>query len=197
MPVRYLLFPDAGGGSNTNLVIDNSTQVNTLEAPTLSWDAALSPGDVAQAQAIDSPLVSTDTILVPAAVGQAQAVDSLALSVSGATDLSADDISQTQAIDAAVVSTVCGLSVADVAQPQALDNVTLTPGTSGVLTDSEKIDLILDILANRQTLDAATGIYTLYADDGATVLYTAAAWEDIAGTTPYRGRGLARLDAMQ
>ena len=65
------------------------------------------------------------------------------------------------------------------------------------LTDSEKIDLILDILSNRQELNPATGLYTLYADDGVTVLKTAYAWEDQAGTIPYRGQGLKRLDAMQ
>lgn len=67
----------------------------------------------------------------------------------------------------------------------------------GALTDSEKLDLILDILSNRQTLDATTGIYTLYADDGVTVLKTARAWEDAEGTQPYRGRSLKRLDALQ
>lgn len=64
------------------------------------------------------------------------------------------------------------------------------------LTDSEKIDLILDILRNRQVLDPASGLYTLYADDGVTVLYTAQAWEDAAGTIPYSGGCLRRLDAM-
>lgn len=64
------------------------------------------------------------------------------------------------------------------------------------LTDSQKIDLILDILSNKQTLDSSTGLYTLYADDGVTVLYTTTAWEDAAGTVPYRGKGLARLDAL-
>lgn len=73
-------------------------------------------------------------------------------------------------------------------------SATLTHGVS--LTDSQKIDLILDILSNRQELDSATGTYTLYADDGVTVLYTAAAWEDAAGAIPYRGRELRRLDAL-
>jgi hypothetical protein len=62
--------------------------------------------------------------------------------------------------------------------------------------DAYKLDLILDILSNRQELDPVTGIYTLYADDGVTVLKTALAWEDAAGTIPYRGRALQRLDAM-
>lgn len=63
-------------------------------------------------------------------------------------------------------------------------------------SDSAKLDLILDILQNKQVLDPATGLYTLYADDGVTVLYTAAAWEDAAGTIPYSGGCLRRIDAM-
>lgn len=47
------------------------------------------------------------------------------------------------------------------------------------------------------TLAMQRDYLTLHIDDGTTVLYTAAAWEDVAGTIPYRGQGLARLDAMQ
>lgn len=65
------------------------------------------------------------------------------------------------------------------------------------MTDSQKLDLIIDILSNKQTLNPATGIYTLYADDGVTPIYTAAAYEDAAGTVPYRGQALQRLDSLQ
>jgi predicted deacylase len=78
----------------------------------------------------------------------------------------------------------------------AATGLTATITSTASLSDSEKIDLILDILSNRQLLDATSGLYTLYADDGVTVLKTALAWEDTAGTIPYRGQGLKRLDAM-
>jgi hypothetical protein len=71
----------------------------------------------------------------------------------------------------------------------------LLPGCGG-LSDSDKLDLILDILQNKQVLDPASGMYTLYADDGVTVLYTAQAWEDAAGTVPYNGGCVRRIDAM-
>jgi hypothetical protein len=67
---------------------------------------------------------------------------------------------------------------------------------TGTLTDSQKIDLILDILQNKQVLDPITSMYYLYADDGVTVLYSAPAWEDAAGTIPYSGGCVRRLDAM-
>lgn len=63
-------------------------------------------------------------------------------------------------------------------------------------SDSAKLDLILDILQNKQVLDPVTGLFTLYADDGVTVLYTAPAWEDAAGTIPYSGGCVRRIDAM-
>jgi hypothetical protein len=63
-------------------------------------------------------------------------------------------------------------------------------------SDSEKIDLILDLLQNRQELNPTTGTFTVYADDGVTVLKTALAWEDAAGTIPYSGKTLRRIDAL-
>lgn len=58
------------------------------------------------------------------------------------------------------------------------------------------LDLILKILTNRQELNPATGTFTLYDDDGTTVLYTTNAWADAAGTTPYSGGALRRIDAL-
>lgn len=72
-----------------------------------------------------------------------------------------------------------------------------TVTSTAQLTDSEKIDLILDILSNKQTLDPVSHTYTLFADDGVTVLKTALAWEDAAGTIPYKGMALQRLDPME
>lgn len=58
------------------------------------------------------------------------------------------------------------------------------------------LDTILKILRNRQELNPATGIFTIYDDDGTTVLYTANAWADAAGTVPYSGGALRRIDAL-
>lgn len=111
-----------------------------------------------------------------------------------------------QRIDAAVGNAIANGEQAAIDAANLIDTVvanaiatgtTASISTNVPLTDSEKIDLILDILSNKQTLSETTGLYTLYADDGTTVLKTAAAWEDVAGTIPYRGRGLARLDELQ
>jgi len=58
------------------------------------------------------------------------------------------------------------------------------------------LDLILKILVNRQELNPATGTFTLYDNDGTTVLYTTSAWADVAGTVPYSGGALRRIDAL-
>jgi hypothetical protein len=79
--------------------------------------------------------------------------------------------------------------VADALHAHTLDNVVLsTPGGT--------LDLILKILANRQELNPTTGTFTLYDDDGTTVLYTTNAWADAAGTAPYSGGALRRIDAL-
>ncbi len=60
----------------------------------------------------------------------------------------------------------------------------------------DTLDLILKILRNRQELNPATGTFTLYDDDATTVLYTTSAWADAAGTVPYSGGALRRIDAL-
>lgn len=56
--------------------------------------------------------------------------------------------------------------------------------------------LIYKLLANRQELDPTAGVFRLYDDDGLTVLLSAPAWEDAAGTIPYRGQELRRIDRL-
>lgn len=67
---------------------------------------------------------------------------------------------------------------------------------AGGAVSVDEATLILKILTNRQELSAATGKYTLYDDDAITILYQANAWEDVAGTIPYRGHGCGRIDAL-
>lgn len=64
-------------------------------------------------------------------------------------------------------------------------------------TPTTDLQLILKILGNRQELDATTGTFRLYDDDGVTILYEVGAWADTAGTVPYSGGVLARLDRLQ
>ncbi len=81
------------------------------------------------------------------------------------------------------------LSIADALHAHTADNITI----GGLYTD---LELILKILSNRQELNAGTGTFTIYDDDSVSVLFTANAWSDAAGTIPYSGGTLGRIDAL-
>lgn len=49
---------------------------------------------------------------------------------------------------------------------------------------------------NRVVTDPVAGTITVYAEDDATVLYSAPLWQDAAGTTPYAGAGAERRDRL-
>ena len=78
-----------------------------------------------------------------------------------------------------------------------VDGVDLGTATATItIGGPSDLDLILKILRNRQELNASTGTFTIYDNDSVTVLYTANAWADAAGTIPYSGGTLARIDAL-
>ena len=81
------------------------------------------------------------------------------------------------------------LAVADSWHVHTASNVVLA-------FDVDELSLILKILRNRQELNPSTGKFTLYDDDGTTVLMESNAWADADGTIPYSGGILARLDAL-
>lgn len=69
-------------------------------------------------------------------------------------------------------------------------------GTTANIIAGDPLTLILKILSNKQMLDAATGLFTIYDDDGVSVLYQSHAWADVGGTVPYSGGQLRRIDAL-
>ena len=50
------------------------------------------------------------------------------------------------------------------------------------------------ILKNRTETNPATGVMTVYDDDGTTVLFTANIWENVTATTPYSGNAVNRRE---
>lgn len=104
-----------------------------------------------------------------------------------------------------VIATTPGNAVADgvTAAIQGSITISCTPGNAvadgvaaTVTAAVSQLDLILKILRNRQELNPATGKFTLYDDDGTTILKQSNAWADVAGTRPYSGGTLARIDAL-
>jgi len=107
--------------------------------------------------------------------------------------------------NAVTISCTPGNAVADgvTAAVQASVTISCTPGNAvadgvaaTVTAAVSQLDLILKILRNRQELNPATGKFTLYDDDGTTILKQSNAWADVAGTRPYSGGTLARIDAL-
>lgn len=64
------------------------------------------------------------------------------------------------------------------------------------LSTSTQAALILKILRNKTATDPATGVMTVYDDDGVSVLFTANIYQDVSGSTPYDGNGINLKDRL-
>ena len=201
----------------TLVTVADSTQANTASQSAINQThlvsvAASNQANVSSDAAIQQAhLVSVSTsnqanVASPASITQALDKFVTAADSTQSNAASAGSIQQTHLIQCAGVAIDNVASASSVVQEHLLTAANSAQGNScssasvgsfTPLTDSEKIDLILDILSNKQTLDPVSGLYTLYADDGVTVLKTALAWEDVARTIPYRGMSLQVLDPME
>ena len=213
LPASYLLTePAAGGGGTPTLTVPDSNHAHALDNVVLTSSTALTVQDMAHGHALDNVILSTTgaTSLTVADLLHAHALDAVVLT--SQTDLVVADLTHGHALDG-VILTLGGVNlvIADIIHAHALDNVALTLDTYLAVADllhahtidnvlvsipGGTLDLILKILVNRQELNPTTGTFTLYDDDGVTVLYTTSAWADAAGTVPYSGGALRRIDAL-
>jgi hypothetical protein len=73
----------------------------------------------------------------------------------------------------------------------------LTTAESNVLMGLPgTVSTIEKITRNKMITDPATGVLTVYDDDGATPLMTANIFKDAAGTVPYNGTGAERRERL-
>lgn len=198
--------------SSTTLAVQDMAHAHALDAPTLSTGTALTVADAQHAHALDNVTLSTTgaTSLTVADSLHGHALDAVGLTSQAY--LAVADMLHAHALDG-VTLTLGGINlvIAEVLHAHALDVVAMTLDTYLVVADllhahtvdnvlvsipGGTLDLILKILVNRQELNPTTGTFTLYDDDGTTVLYTTNAWADAAGTTPYSGGALRRIDAL-
>ena len=63
-------------------------------------------------------------------------------------------------------------------------------------TANTNLLLALKLLRNKTVTDPATGILTVYDDNGSTPLFTAHIYEDVAGTVNFQGRGGNRRERL-
>lgn len=75
--------------------------------------------------------------------------------------------------------------------PWSADLGTYGAGTAGYL-----MALQAKIARNKMVTDPATGVLTVFDDDGVTPLLTANIFKDAAGTTPYDGTGAERRERL-
>ena len=175
---------------DTYLAVNEALHAHTADNLTLSTTGStdLTVADSAHAQALDNVVLTSQAYLAVADMLHAHALDGVTLTLGGAS-LTVAELLHAHALDNTTLTLDTYLAVADALHVHTLDNVVLsTPGGT--------LDLILKILANRQELNPTTGTFTLYDDDGTTVLYTTNAWADAAGTAPYSGGALRRIDAL-
>lgn len=187
---RSIWVPVSAGGGATDLTIQDAAHGHTADSLTIAVASTLAIADATHAHAADSLTLTTSTVLVIADATHGHTADSLTLSVSGATDLVIQDALHGHTADSlALTLGYVDLAIQDALHAHAADNLTL----GGLYTD---LELILKILSNRQELNASTGTFTVYDDDSVSVLFTASAWADAAGTIPYSGGTLGRIDAL-
>jgi hypothetical protein len=74
---------------------------------------------------------------------------------------------------------------------------TVLPGSYTSNQAGAIVNLIHKILRNKQVTDPATGKFTVYDDDGTSVLLEADLFEDAAGSLPYDGAGAERRDRLE
>lgn len=70
-------------------------------------------------------------------------------------------------------------------------------GHASALALGDRVQIAAAILRNKSVTDPATGLMTIYADDGVTPLLTAQLYENAVGTQPYRGQGAERRERLQ
>ena len=176
--------------TGTALAVADSLHAHALDNVTLSTTGAVSltVADSLHAHTLDAVVLTSQTDLAAADMAHGHALDGVTLTLGGISLVIAE-IMHAHALDNVALTLDTYLAVADILHAHTLDNVLVSiPGGT--------LDLILKILVNRQELNPATGTFTLYDDDGVTVLYTTSAWADAAGTVPYSGGALRRIDAL-
>lgn len=91
-----------------------------------------------------------------------------------------------------------GTSAADIwAHParSLTDYSTLWASAEG-LTLQGRVELTAAILKNKTVTNPATGLMTVFEDDGTTPMFTAMMYEGVDSSTPYRGQGAQRREAL-
>lgn len=169
--------------------VDLGTAVETITIGAGGGDTALVVSAATHGHAAETASLSTELALNVAAAAHAHVAGNLTLNLAGAGDLEVQDATHAHTSGTLALATATWLVIQNAVHAH-------TGGNVGLFLPGDELTRILQILSNRQELNPNTGKFTIYADDSVTVLYQANAWEDAAGTIPYRGQALRRIDAL-
>jgi hypothetical protein len=154
-PVSFIRIRETAAA--TNLTVDDATQAQAADSPTLTQVHVLTVADAAQAQSTDAIALTQVHVLAVDDATQAQAADNVTISV--VTDLVVADAAQDQLADSPTLTQVHVLAVDDATQAQSTDSIDLTQVHVLVVADAAQ-----EQTADEVTLNVATN---LVVDDAA------------------------------
>jgi len=192
---------DAAGTSTANTLAGSATVAGAItQADGVSTAETLTGAGLTAGASSITPAAGTSTASTLAGSSIAESTITQANGVSTAgTLVGTDGIASASIIPAAGSSTAADFAASATAAAIAIaaagaSSAATLVGVEG--SQANDLALILKILSNRQELNPATGKFTIYDNDGVSVLYQANAWADAAGTVPYSGGALRRIDAL-
>jgi len=108
-----------------------------------------------------------------------------------------NEVDAVKVLGTALTETSAGYLAAGIKKLFDVASPVLTAASVNQTSDSgANVLLALKLLRNKIVTDPATGIMTVYDDNGSTPLYTANVYEDVAGTMPFDGSGANRRDRL-
>ena len=116
-----------GGGSSSDLVIQDATHAHTSDSPVLVAQSTLAIADASHAHAADSLTLTTLSVLSIADATHGHAADNLTLSTGLVVDLTIQDSAHAHASDSPVLVAQSFLAIAHASHAHAADNLTLSP----------------------------------------------------------------------
>jgi len=188
------LAANLAGGKNaeaalagTGSITDAALALVVSAAATLAGTGAITDAQIVAVLNAEAALSGSGT-----AAGTLRAVGELlgALSGVGAVTLVPYATGELSADLTPAAAALTADQVADAVWSTVVGQYT-TEGTFGYATA-----FLYHLAHNRIVTNPADGTFTVYDDDGTTVLYVADIFGDAAGTTPYDGSGVERRDAF-
>ena len=130
----------AADGGAVDLVVQDATQAQTVDAIALTQVHSLVVADAAQAQTADAITLSQVHALAVADATQAQSTDGVALTQ--VHQLAVADAVQTHTADQVTLTQTHQLTVADASHAQTADSITLAVGGALVVADARHVQAV-------------------------------------------------------